>query len=64
MMRRMKPLRWAGDVRAAVSAGCLGERAAALPNLGQGFLGRGKGIHVLVGLLPYGGICYQQHADR
>ena len=30
-MRRMKPLRWAGDVRAAVSAGCFGERAAALP---------------------------------
>ena len=44
--------------------GLFGGAGCGASDLGQGFLGRGKGIHVLVGLLPYGGICYQQHADR
>ena len=44
--------------------GLFGGAGCGASDLGQGFLGRGKGIHVLVGLLSYGGICYQQHADR
>ena len=52
MMRRMKPLRWAGDVRAAVSAGCLGERAAALPIWDRASSVEGKESMSLSGCCP------------
>ena len=44
--------------------GLFGGAGCGASDLGQGFLGRGEGVHVLLGLLPYGGICYQQHTGR